>query len=163
MWLALLVGGGGQLGGTKAQSAHARWLVFFALITGTMLSDFHLSIGSLSLPPLCPQFAVAQYCVLLHVCLLFSSNWMSLINLIWGLFINVLRVCLHGLVQTRTPGSCEEGQRPFQENTNNSLWRELHMEQLVCLLDMKYIMTIQMSKPMCSNLEVRRGVTWRHN
>lgn len=113
--------------------------------------------------PSLPTVAVAQYCVLLHVCLLFQSNWMSLINLIWGLFINVLRVCLHGLVQTRTPGSWKEGQRPFQENTNNSLWIELHMEQLVCLLDMKYIMTIQMSKAKCSNLEARRGATRRHN
>lgn len=55
MWLARPVGGGGSLGGTNTQSAHAPWLVFFALITGTMLSDFHLTVGTLALPPLYPH------------------------------------------------------------------------------------------------------------
>lgn len=72
--MARPVGGGGQLGGTNTQSAHALWLVFFALITGTMLSDFHL-IGTLTAPPLCfthiPAVTVAQYDVLLHLLLMF--------------------------------------------------------------------------------------------
>lgn len=72
MWLATAVGGGGWWAG-QTRSAHALWLVFFALITGTMLSDFHLSIGTLSLP-LFTHTGPRQLLllnVLLHILLMF--------------------------------------------------------------------------------------------
>lgn len=115
----------------------------------------------------CPHFAHSCCCTTMSAfCMFFFcswSSWMSLINSSWGLFINCgCGCCLHGLAQTRTSGTRKEGEKPFQEKANNSLWKELHMKQLVCLLGMKYIMTVQMSELMCSSLELRRAATWRH-
>lgn len=78
------------MGGINTQSAHAHWLVFFALITGTMLSDFHLSIGTLPLPPfthtVCRQLLLLS--VLLHMLLMF----LDLLNVLNQLYLRAAEV-----------------------------------------------------------------------
>lgn len=79
------------MGGTNTQSAHALWLVFFALITGTMLSDFHLSIGTLVLPPLFTH-TVPRQLLLLNVLLYILLMFLVLLNVLNQLYVKAEKV-----------------------------------------------------------------------
>lgn len=96
MWLALPVGGGGQLGGTKKTVCSCALACFLCLDHRNNVIWFSSHYWQFPLPPLCPQLLLHNVVCFCMLFLCSWSSWMSLINFIWGLVYK----CVVGVVCT---------------------------------------------------------------